>query len=192
MFRRRKKLPTIHKFMDIMWPRIGWKRAAVYWMRRVSRLPGSSYSISAGFAFGAAVSFTPFIGLHILISAIMSYFARANIFAAAIGTIVGNPWTFPFIWVWIYSLGTWMGVGGMPEDMAEMQFAELFGNTVASALRFDWDFLVQIAWPIFGPMLAGSVPTFIIAWVIFYFVIKWIIDAYGRKARRHLSHADQP
>jgi hypothetical protein len=35
---------------------------------------------------------------HFVLSALLAYIARANIIASAIGTVVGNPWTFPFIW----------------------------------------------------------------------------------------------
>ena len=76
-----------------------------YLTHRVVRIPGSSYSIACGLAFGAAVSFTPFIGLHFLISMGLAWVFRANVIAAAIGTVVGNPWTFPFIWLATYQTG---------------------------------------------------------------------------------------
>ena len=44
---------------------MGFVRMIKYFGHRVGRLPGTPYSISAGFAFGVAFSFTPFLGFHI-------------------------------------------------------------------------------------------------------------------------------
>jgi len=188
MFQRRIPRPRWSRSLDLIWPHLGWRRFFKFWILRLSRLPGSAYAVSAGFAFGAAISFTPFMGFHIVISAAMSYFARASMLAAVIGTIVGNPWTFPFIWVAVYQTGVWIGIGGMPDDMAKLHYSELFGNMVQAMLEFDWDYLVKVAWPIFAPMLVGSIPYFIVSWLFFYFSIRWLIDAYGRKSRARLAH----
>ena len=73
----------------------GLKRTLKYWLHRISRIPDSTYAISAGIAFGASISFTPFVGLHFILAGLLAWVFRANIIASAIGTIVGNPWTFP-------------------------------------------------------------------------------------------------
>ncbi len=186
MFQRRHKLTILSKTREFFWPRIGWRRASNYWAYRMSRLPGSSFSVSAGFACGAAISFTPFVGLHFILGGLLAWSMRSNIIASAIGTAIGNPWTFPFIWVWIYNVGTWMGVGGMPEDAPKSDYSELFGQIYTSLLRFDMTYLAETAWPIFGPMLVGSIPTAIAAWFIAYYSIKPII-----KACRPKRKADQ-
>ena len=76
-----------------------------YIRHRVVRLPDTPHRIAAGIACGAAVSFTPFIGFHILLAIALAFVLRVNAVAAVIGTVIGNPWTFPFIWVLIYELG---------------------------------------------------------------------------------------
>ena len=49
----------------------------------------------------------------------IAYIVRANIVAAAIGTVAGNPWTFPFIWLWTYWLGRKiLGGWGNPVDLS--------------------------------------------------------------------------
>ena len=184
MFRRRNKPNAFDWLRNIFWPRIGWRRAWVYWLHRMGRLPGSDYSISVGFAFGAAISFTPFVGLHFLLAALLSWICRANILASAIGTAVGNPWTFPFIWIWIYKLGVWMGYETPEANVPSMDFAGFFGNMLKSLLRFDLNYLAETAWPIFGPMLLGSLPTAIIAWLAFYLIWHWSISAYRRARLR--------
>ncbi len=178
MFRRRLKKPLHRRLCDFFWPNMGWRRTGSYWAHRVSRLPGSTYSIAAGFACGAAVSFTPFVGLHFILGGIWAWLMRANIIASAIGTAVGNPWTFPFIWVWVYNVGVLMGMGGGDHGEEPLDFAALFGHMIESALKFDLAYLAKVAWPIFGPMLVGSIPTTIVTWILFYYGIKYIVTAY--------------
>ena len=128
MCKRRNPLSPAAKVQKFFWPSMGWQRAWAYTMHRLARLPGSSYSIAGGFACGAAISFTPFVGLHFIISAIVAWIIRANILASAIGTAVGNPWTFPFIWAWLYQTGTWMTAGEALSGDKVPEFSEVFGH----------------------------------------------------------------
>ncbi|MCK5621488.1 MAG: DUF2062 domain-containing protein, partial [Alphaproteobacteria bacterium] len=105
MFRRRKQQPVHHKVGNLIWPQIGFRRSMTYVWHRVGRLHGTPHSIAGGFAAGAAVSFTPFVGSHFVLAVLISWLTRGNIVAGLLGTAIGNPWTFPFIWLWIYELG---------------------------------------------------------------------------------------
>ena len=181
MFRRRIKNNIFSKLRELIWPYMGWRRTFAYWTHRISRLPGSKYSISAGIAFGASVSFTPFVGLHLVLAGLLAWIFRANVLASAIGTLVGNPWTFPFIWLWVYKLGVWMGIDGVPNDLMQKQFSELFGNILTALLNFDANFFVTFAWPIFGPMLLGGIPTGIAVWIAFYALSNSLIEAANKE-----------
>ena len=57
-------------------------------------------------AWGVAVSFTPLLGFHLIICYLGTWLMRGNLIAATVGTIVGNPWTFPFIFYLDYKIGT--------------------------------------------------------------------------------------
>jgi len=72
MFGRRNPLPVLHRVWSVVWPKAGWRRASRYMAHRVRRLPGTPYRIAAGVASGAAVSFTPFIGLHFVAAALLA------------------------------------------------------------------------------------------------------------------------
>lgn len=152
-------------------------------MHRVRRLPGSAYSIAAGFACGGAISFTPFVGLHFALAALWAWLIRANVLASAIGTAVGNPWTFPFIWLWIYKLGVWMGAEGITRRPESLNFVGHFAAITRAALRGDVYYLWDTAWPVFWPMLLGGIPTAAVAWIALYFPLKTMIEAY--RHRRH-------
>jgi uncharacterized protein (DUF2062 family) len=180
MFRRKEKKSFIQSCFGFLWPQMGWTRTANYWALRANRLPGSVYSIAGGFACGAAVSFTPFVGLHFIFGGVLAWTIRGNIIAAAFGTAVGNPWTFPFIWFWIYKLGLWMGFGVQGPAQMNFDFAALFGQASEAALKFNYDYFIDTAWPILWPMLMGSIPTAIVMWLFSYYLIKYIINSYRR------------
>ena len=63
---------------------------------KVIRIKDFPESVAIGLAWGAAVSLTPLLGLHLIICYTVTWIMRVNLIAATVGTIVGNPWTFPF------------------------------------------------------------------------------------------------
>ena len=178
MFRRSQQLSLGRKVLGFFWPAMGWRRSVKYTLHRLARLPGTPYSIAGGFACGAAISFTPFVGLHFVISAIVAWAIRANILASAIGTAVGNPWTFPFIWAWLYQTGTWIVTGGERQQIAAPDFVEIFGHIMEAFLGFDGQYLIETAAPIFWPMLVSSIPTGFAVWWVFYLPLKYIVQGY--------------
>lgn len=187
MFKRRLTQPVLHRLGQALWPRGGWRRAGQYLLHRVSRLPGTPYSLAAGFAAGAAVSFTPLIGLHFFLGAIVAWMIRANIVASAIGTIVGNPWTFPLIWVWLYNLGHWMMQAvGLEEDVAveAPKFSAVFSNFWDALLSGQWTYIVETAGPVMGPMLLGSIPSAVFVWMVVFWGLKPIVSRYQARRRR--------
>lgn len=185
MFRRLSKLSPGHRLREFFWPRSGWRRSSEYLFHRVARLPGSPYSIAAGFACGAAVSFTPFVGLHFLLGAAWAWAARANVVSALIGTALGNPWTFPFIWFWLYELGLAMGAG-TAHGAETADFAALFGAILNAILSLDVGYLMETAWPVWWPMFVAGIPTALVTWIIVYLPLKWSVEKYQtrRRARR--------
>lgn len=193
MFKRRNPLPLHQRAGAFFWPRGGWRRSGAYVAHRLRRLPGTPYRIAAGFASGAAVSITPFMGLHFVLAALLALVVRGNILASAIGTVVGNPWTFPFIWLWTYSLGNWIlgrgnGPAVFPEDLSF--FHHIIDNPLEVLL----------------PMIVGSVPTAVVVWFAFFWPLQRTVDGYqkarrrrlhrrmerGRRASRHKMPADAP
>ena len=171
LFRRREKLSRWVRLRRFVWPRMGWGRILRYWTFKLKRLQGSPYAIACGFACGASVSFTPFIGFHFILAAVLAWAMRGNIIASAIGTAVGNPWTFPFIWAGIMWIGTWiLGYERGQELPAELTFGAIFEQPGTVLL----------------PMLVGGLPTGVIVWLLFFFPIRRVVGNYQhhRQARR--------
>ena len=71
----------------------------------IKRIKGTPQALSLGLATGIAISFTPFIGLHAFLAILISWVIGGSMAAALIGTLFGNPWTFPFIWYLTFEIG---------------------------------------------------------------------------------------
>ena len=97
MFRSRNQTIS-QKIKNMLWPKKGFQRPLFYLRERISRMSASTHALALGIACGAAASMTPFIGFHFFIAAFLAYLIGGNLFTSAIGTIIGNPWSFPFIW----------------------------------------------------------------------------------------------
>ncbi len=161
---------------------MGWRRVALYWAHKLKRLQGSPYAIACGFACGAAVSFTPFIGFHFILAAALAWMLRGNIIASAIGTAVGNPWTFPFIWAGTIWLGTTILGYERGEDVpADLSFTMIFEEPGT----------------VLVPMLVGGVPVAAVVWITFFLSIRRIVANYQthrrtkRLRRRQILEAER-
>lgn len=183
MFQRRQKLSVIQRTVQFFWPKAGWNRSTRYVFHRVARIPGSAYSLAAGFACGAAISFTPFMGLHFVLSMAMAYVIRANVLAAAIGTAVGNPWTFPFIWIGVFNTGQWLlRTEGMEAE--HIDFIKVLTKSTEALYKLNFDLFVEVGGPVIWPMLVGCVPWVIGVWFAFYAPLRPLISKY-QAARHH-------
>lgn len=172
LFRRRDPRPLLHRLRGMLWPRRGWGRSARYAAHRLSRLPATPYSIAAGVACGAAISFTPLIGMHFVGAALLALLLRGNVVASALGTAIGNPWTFPFIWAWTFAFGRWL--------LGHAREIETLPQHLSMRYIFDHP------GDVFLPMLIGSVPTAIVVWLAVFFAMQRLIDGYQRARRLRL------
>ena len=184
MFRRRKQQPVHHKVGNLIWPRIGFRRSMTYVWHRVGRLHGTPHSIAGGFAAGAAISFTPFVGGHFVLAILFSWATRSNFVAGLLGTAVGNPWTFPFIWIWTYELGRRMGAGNELASAPDFVgiFTDLPSVVVKALISFDLDSAYfENVWAVLWPMMVGSIPTFVLVWLACYLFLKPLVATYQVK-----------
>ena len=149
MFGRRRRSWTA-RLRAVVWPRGGWRRLGVYFGHRVRRLPGSPHSIAVGAAWGVAVSFTPLIGFHFALAAILAWATGGNVLASAIGTAIGNPWTFPFIWYCAYSAGAWaLGASAAPlPEPLSMSAIVADPRTVLLPMAVGGTAMAAAAWPV--------------------------------------------
>ena len=141
---------------------INLKRASIFYFLKLIRVKDSQDKLAVGFACGSMVSFSPFIGFHFLLAIIFAYLFRGNIVASLIGTFVGNPFTFPFIWIFIYKIGN-----------------IFFKNDQNLSLELTFQSLFDQGYDILIPMLIGSLIVSIPIWFISYFTVKYEISQTG-------------
>ena len=170
---------------NFLWPRSGVRRAYMYLWHRITRIRGTPHVISLGLAAGAFSSFTPFVGFHFIIGGLVALIVGGNILASALGTCVGNPVTFPFIWLSTFNLGGFL-LGydqreainlALPDGAFWMLFRnpagffEAFGNAVG---------------PVLWPMMLGSIPLGMITAVIVYFAAYPAVESYQHRRKEKL------
>ena len=127
ILKRRHPRTKAHHLREALWPSMGIARVIRYYKHRIARLPGTSYYIAAGFATGVAISFTPFVGFHLILAGLVTWMLGGSLVAMALGTLIsGNPWTFPFIWISSYKLGQLMmgheGTKAASRELTHHQF----------------------------------------------------------------------
>ena len=125
---------------------------------KVYRIRDFPESVAIGLAWGAAVSFTPLLGFHLIICYLGTISMRGNLIAATVGSVIGNPWTFPIFFFAAYKLGV---------------------NFIYSPLEyyeFKISFLIENFSKLFFPTLLGSLPIAITAWFITYRVSKFYLE----------------
>ena len=141
-----------------------FKRASLFYFLKLLRVKDSQDKLAVGFACGSMVSFSPFIGFHFLLAVIFAYILRGNIVASLIGTFVGNPFTFPFIWVFIYKVGN-----------------IFFKNDQNFSLELTFESLFNQGYDILVPMLIGSLIVSIPIWFLSYYTVKFLMTSFKKR-----------
>jgi len=168
MFKRRIKLTWLQTAKQAIWPKMGWLRAVQYYAKRTIRLTDTTENIAKGLASGTAMSFSPLVGTHILQAGLLTYILRGNLLASLVGTIIGNPWTFPFMWFASITLGSWIfALIGLP--------ANIYLPDEVS-LSILWELLLSEPLRILLPWFLGGYLCALISWPIAYFIFYSLIN----------------
>jgi len=179
LFKRREEQGYLERFKVWVWPRVSFRRSALYFLKRILRLSGSPYAVAMGAAVGAGVAMTPFIGFHFLLTFAVAWLLGGNMIAGAIASCVGNPITFPFIWASTYQLGHFIlshegraAPARLGEELVHKSWYQL--------------------WPIIEPMTIGSIPVALAVGFITYVVVNKSISAYREgRSRRFAGRREQ-
>ena len=188
-FGRRKKTDIFLFFKNSIKLLFSFKRTKKYILVNLKRMKGSSHEIAIGLACGISISFTPFLGLHALLALTLAWALRASMAAALIGTLFGNPWTFPFIWYFSYEIGKLFILENsslsfqylLPSLKNEMivlfiLVKNIFLTTDYGLIKESFNTLNFIP-----TMALGSIPLVLISWFFSYFIFEGIINSYKKK-----------
>ena len=121
---------------------------------KITKIKDFPESVAVGMAWGVAVSFTPLLGFHLIICYLGTWLMKGNLIAATVGTIIGNPWTFPFIFYLDYKIGT-----------------TIFLNRI-DYYEFKISFFVENFESLFYPTLLGSIPLALIMWFLTFYTCR--------------------
>lgn len=175
LFRRRTRPDLLSRLRVALWPRRSWGRSFRYYAKRVVRLRGSPRAIAAGVAAGVFASFTPFIGFHFILGFVIAFAIGGNLIAAALGTAVGNPLTFPFIWAATHRIGSQI-LGRTDIGEPPVEVAQHWTERSLDALL-----------PIVGPMVVGSIPLGAPIALAFYVIVFYSVRGFQRLRRERLA-----
>ncbi|MEJ2125894.1 MAG: DUF2062 domain-containing protein [Alphaproteobacteria bacterium] len=159
LFRPRTSPSFVSRIRIALWPRRSWARSIRYIALRLQRVPSSPHSVALGFALGVFVVFTPFVGLQLIISIVLAWMLRGSVLAAIMGSFLGNPLTYPPIWIATYSLGSMLIDSAPPFQLAELHHrAGDFTMALESASLSGIARTLQHLWQLLKPMAAGALP----------------------------------
>ncbi|MFA7404337.1 MAG: DUF2062 domain-containing protein [Pelobacteraceae bacterium] len=130
--------------------------------KKILSLDAHPGHISAGFAVGVFISFTPFFGLHTPLAIALAFIFRINKVACITGAWVNTPLTMVPVLVASYNLGRFLR--GKPAR--ELAFTTL-----------DWHTLQPYA----KSILLGSSLIGFVAAVASYFICYWLVTFFRRK-----------
>ncbi len=173
LFRRRKPETLRGRLRLFLWPRRSWGRSLSYFKKRVLRLKATPHAIAAGFSAGVFAAFSPILGGHILMALAIAYCISGNMAAAALGTAVANPLTFPMIWAGTYEVGRLL-IGAPGGEGARKGIGEALSSMDVAAI---WK-------PYLEPMLIGSLILGALFGVMAYFILYTAVKGYQANRRK--------
>jgi uncharacterized protein (DUF2062 family) len=192
-FKRRDKLEFLTRVSRVFWPKGGWARAVRYLSHRLQRIPDSPSRIARGISIGVFIAFTPFFGLHFVLSAALGYLLRGNVLAALLATFIGNPVTYvPMALVSLRAGYLVLGnAHALPHAPAAAEVGKSFFvalkdlaanlKAVVSGVPQDWSALLVFWETVFFPSLIGGALVGFCAGVAAYYVCRPMITMYQKR-----------
>tara|TARA_E500000331_G_C17214862_1_gene695440 strand:- start:611 stop:1198 length:588 start_codon:yes stop_codon:yes gene_type:complete len=188
-FGRRNKKHILIQIKNNIKIFFSFNRTKKYILLNLKRMKGSSHEIALGLACGISVSFTPFLGLHALFAITLAWVLRGSMAAALIGTLFGNPWTFPFIWYLSYEVGKLFILDSSNINQQDL-FASLKHEMIVLFLLVkniflttDYGLIKENFYTLnyIPTMAVGALPIALISWFLSYFTFESIINSYKKK-----------
>lgn len=181
LFARRRKPSLSERLRVAVWPRRSFRRSARYVGLRLIRLQASPHRIALGAAAGIFAAITPFLGAQMALAALLAAMLGGSKRAAVLGTFIGNPLSWPAIWVGTYGLGRAMMGADVAAHADELQHIQHHLDVIGAAMRDGsverLEEAANLAAPVFVPMAAGSLPVGLALAVLFYWGLRRAVAA---------------
>jgi uncharacterized protein len=178
LLKRKKPLSVVMRLRNALWPARSFRRSFRYQTLRLARIQASPHSIALGCAVGVFAVFTPFLGFQMMIGAVLALALRGSVLASAAGSFLGNPLTYPAIWISTFTVGSFLlGSSASAEISTLTDKTEALSRSIREASPDGVANAVQGLWPILKPMALGSLPLGGITALLAYFLIRQLVAA---------------
>ena len=190
VFKRRNPRTFLAWMREMVYPQGGFRRATMYVIHRMRRLPDKPHRVARGIFAGCLIGFLPLPGVQFLVAGFLAWAIRGNIFAALLGTFNSNPISTPFFAVGAISLGHWMlgietpltsdGIGRAFINAGE----DLWRNVLAifTPEPTHWGGLLEFWNTIYVPYFIGALGPAVILSLLAYYLTIPVVHTY-QKAR---------
>ena len=192
-FGSRYKKTSFYYVKNLIRNLFSFSRTRKYISLSIKRIKGSPHELALGIATGISISFTPFIGFHTLLAIFISWIIGGSMAAAVIGTLFGNPWTFPFFWYLTYEVGQFLYQGTFNYEEFSFNNIKKEITTLLTILKYIFlsanlkeiknNFLMLNVIPI---MSLGAIPLVLISWSISYIIFLNIFKSYKNRIIKDL------
>lgn len=173
----RHKKGWINGLKRLLWPSKSYFRSLQYFGKRVLRIRATPHALAAGFAAGVFASFSPALGLHVVIALLLAWGLGGNLIAAALGTTAANPLTIPFMFAGDYKVGTTFFGGAGDAQLSLHVISE-------KIMHLDIGSMWQ---PVLKPLLAGSVLLGATFAVVTYVVVHYAASVFEARRLERVS-----
>jgi uncharacterized protein len=171
-----------------LWPRRSFARSVRYVGWRLIRLGGSPHGLALGVSIGVFVATLPILGVQFLLAGLLAWALRGNMPAALLGTFWANPVSLPVLWLGSHWLGC--TVLGTPANLSSVDLLatlDLFRAGLLAPGAKTLSAVYGVLWPVWKPLLVGSIPIAIVCAVLFYGLTFNLIGGYRTSRRAGLN-----
>ena len=167
--------------------RLSWRRRRKILLLEFLGREEPTERVAAAIALGVGIGFSPFLGFHLVLALGLATLLRWNRLDAALGTLVGNPWTFPPVFALGYRLGRVL-LHHDPHRVPPMNWNALLHSHIGWVLH-----PLQTARLVFGPrafiprlhaFLLGTTVLAILIGAATYFLALAALQIYHRRHPR--------
>ncbi len=148
-------------------------------LRSLLNLDDPPERTALAFAIGTFIGFSPLLGLHTILAALVSVVWRLNKVAILTGSFLSNPWTIAPIVGASWAIGRLI-IGSPPVELPQASLSALFTTEFWRLLATQWRQLL--------PFAVGSTILSIVSAAISYPLVLYILRNYRRANHRVASH----
>src|SRR5262245_19059184 len=148
-------------------------------LRSLLNLDDPPERTALAFAIGTFIGFSPLLGLHTILAALVSVVWRFNKLAILTGSFLSNPWTIAPIVGASLAIGRLI-IGSPPVELPQASLSALFTAEFWSLIAAQWRQLL--------PFAVGATILSIASAAISYPLMVYILRKYRRASPRVASH----